>query len=94
MNQHVEKLAIRAGGIWRPGHVLQPNGDSVWSEKAHIDCSEIDLNKFAKSIVQECIYCIEFGMDYTDYDDTEKSMIEFKAQDWCRAAIKEKFELK
>ena len=94
LTQHFEKLAIRAGGIWKPGHVLQPDGSSVWSEQAHIDCTDIDLNKFATSLVRECIYCIEFGMDYTDYDDAEKSAIEFKAQDWCRGAIKEKFDLK
>ena len=52
--------------------------------------------KFAELIVRECITIINHGIDHTDYphpNDTEKSMIEMKAQMWCRDAIKEHFGL-
>ena len=53
--------------------------------------------KFAELIVRECVTIINHGIDHTDYphpDDTEKSMIEMKAQIWCRDAIKEHFGVK
>lgn len=49
------------------------------------------FEKFAELIVQECVKIIEHGMDHTEYDDVEKSMIELKAQKWCRDTIKEEF---
>jgi len=52
------------------------------------------LEKFTELIVRECVTIINHGIDHTDYphpDDTEKSMIEMKAQIWCRDAIKEHF---
>jgi hypothetical protein len=53
--------------------------------------------KFAELIVRECVTIINHGIDHTDYphpNDTEKSMIEMKAQMWCRDAIKEHFGVK
>lgn len=53
-----------------------------------------DINKFAELIVRECVTIINHGIDHTEYphpNDSEKSMIEMKAQMWCRDAIKEHF---
>jgi hypothetical protein len=47
--------------------------------------------------VKECVTIINHGIDHTDYphpSDTEKSMVEMKAQIWCRDAIKEHFGVK
>jgi hypothetical protein len=55
-----------------------------------------NFEKFAELIVRECVTIINHGIDHTDYphpNDTEKSMIEMKAQMWCRDAIKEHFGL-
>jgi hypothetical protein len=55
-----------------------------------------NFEKFAELIVQECVTIIKHGIDHTEYphpNDTEKSMIEMKAQMWCRDAIKEHFGL-
>jgi hypothetical protein len=60
------------------------------------ECGEVGFNfeKFAELIVRECVTIINHGIDHTDYphpNDTEKSMVEMKAQIWCRDAIKEHF---
>ena len=49
------------------------------------------MEKFAELIVKECVSIIEHGMDHTEYNDSEKSMVELEAQRWCRTAIKEHF---
>jgi hypothetical protein len=60
------------------------------------ECGEVGFNfeKFAELIVRECVTIINHGIDHTAYphpNDTEKSMVEMKAQIWCRDAIKEHF---
>ena len=47
--------------------------------------------KFAELIVQDCIQRISHLMDYTDYNDTEKSMVELKTLRDARQVIKEHF---
>ena len=63
--QRINELAIQAGGIWRSGHVEQPNGDSVWTEQKSVDLVDMDLNKFAELIVRECAD-ICYNRDYTN----------------------------
>lgn len=94
MNDKIKELAIQAGGVWRPGYVENSNGEWAWEEKCYIDQAELDLNKFANLIIKECIYGIEFGMDYTSYSSTEHSQIELEAQRWCRQIIKDIFGIK
>ncbi len=58
------------------------------------ETTRFSADKFAELIVRECVTIINHGIDHTDYphpNDTEKSMIEMKAQIWCRDAIKEHF---
>lgn len=68
--QKLNELAIQCGGIWRGGHVEQPNGDSVWTEKKWVDPCDMDLNKFAELIVRESMkvtkdYTCNQGWDYS-----------------------------
>jgi hypothetical protein len=59
--------------------------------------AHFDHEKFAELIVRECVTIINHGINHTDYphpNDTEKSMVEMKAQIWCRDAIKEHFGVK
>jgi hypothetical protein len=63
----------------------------------HLDIPSWYLEKFAELIVQECVTIIKHGIDHTEYphpNDVEKSMVEMKAQMWCRDAIKEYFGVK
>ena len=65
---------------------------TVWKDANH--GYTFDKEKFAELIVQECISIIKHGIDHTEYphpNDVEKSMVEMKAQMWCRDAIKEHF---
>lgn len=48
-------------------------------------------NLFAELIVQECIRTVSDLMDYTDYEDNEKSMVELKTLRDARQVIKEHF---
>lgn len=48
-------------------------------------------NLFAELIVQECIRKVSDLMDYTDYEDNEKSMVELKTLRDARQVIKEHF---
>ena len=48
-------------------------------------------NLFAELIVQECIRKVSDLMDYTDYKDNEKSMVELKTLRDARQVIKEHF---
>ena len=90
MNERIEELAEQAGA---KVHTEQTrSGD--WVD--FTDYAGFDLKKFAQLIVQECVTIINYGIDHTDYphpNDVEKSMIEMKAQMWCRDAIKEHFGL-
>jgi hypothetical protein len=57
MNERINELAIKAGGIWRGGYVEQPNGDSVWTDRKFV--VDVDTEQFAELIVRECIGCCE-----------------------------------
>jgi len=58
------------------------------------DVRIFDYEKFAELIVRECVEVINCGIDYTDYYDVDKSIIEMRAQMWCRDAIKQHFGVK
>ena len=80
MSDRIEKLSDQARRCFRAQQCVDP----------------AFLEKFAQLIVQECVTIINYGIDHTDYphpNDVEKSMIEMKAQMWCRDAIKEHFGL-
>jgi hypothetical protein len=58
--------------------------------QAHIEFapdSQAVTKRFAELIVRECVDIIQYGMDWTKYDDS----IEYEAQKWCRDTIKERF---
>jgi hypothetical protein len=55
MNERINELAVKAGAQWREGYVEQPNGDSVWQDRAKVDIADMDLAKFTESIVRECL---------------------------------------
>jgi hypothetical protein len=52
MNERINELAIKAGGIWRGGYVEQANGDSVWTDRKFV--VDVDTEQFARLIVKEC----------------------------------------
>jgi len=81
MNQRIKELYL---------HAFPPSlNDST--------VCQMSAEKFAELIVQECVTIIKHGIDHTEYphpNDVEKSMVEMKAQMWCRDAIKEYFGVK
>jgi hypothetical protein len=80
MNERIRQLATEAEFSEKDLHI---QGDN--------------FQRFAELIVRECVAIINHGIDHTDYphpNDTEKSMVEMKAQVWCRDAIKEHFGVK
>ena len=85
MNERIKDLAFQAMSINQ-----KVSDDSFFVEVSKLN----EFEKFAELIVRECVTIINHGIDHTDYphpNDTEKSMIEMKAQIWCRDAIKEHF---
>jgi hypothetical protein len=62
MNERINKLAIKAGGIWRGGYVEQPNGDSVWTDRKFV--VDVDTEQFAELIIRECAeIAFQFSME-------------------------------
>lgn len=87
MNERIKQLAEEAGVVFVPATTCY-FGDTY---PASMLTDRIDVKKFAQLIVRECVMIIEHGMDHTEYNDSEKSMVELEAQRWCRTAIKEHF---
>jgi hypothetical protein len=54
MNERINELAIKAGGIWQGGYVEQANGDSVYTDKKFVSGGDMDVEQFARLIVAEC----------------------------------------
>jgi hypothetical protein len=87
MNKRIKELYAKANA-WALHNYPPPVNPFEWED--------LRSKKFAELIVRECVTIINHGIDHTDYphpNDTEKSMIEMKAQMWCRDAIKEHFGL-
>jgi hypothetical protein len=55
MNERINELAIKAGGIWQGGYVEQANGDSVYTDKKFVSGSDMDVEQFAQLLVKECM---------------------------------------
>jgi hypothetical protein len=93
MNQRIRELVKQSGGeFWQ-----RLENDAVNPEAYITFDPPASLDKFVELIVKECVTIINHGIDHTDYphpSDTEKSMVEMKAQIWCRDAIKEHFGVK
>jgi hypothetical protein len=90
MNERIKELKKQA---WK--EILdETNIDGDISTMFSADEVVTFEQKFAELIVRECVTIIKHGIDHTEYphpNDVEKSMIEMKAQMWCRDAIKEHF---
>ena len=54
MNERINELAIKAGGIWQGGYVEQANGDSVYTDKKFVSGGDMDVEQFARLLIQEC----------------------------------------
>ena len=67
MNERINELAIQAGGIWQGGYVEQANGDSVYTDKKFVSGGDMDVEQFARLLVQECAQvikdCEKYGHD-------------------------------
>ena len=51
MNNRINELAIKAGGIWQGGYVEQANGNSVYTDKKFVNGGDMDVEQFAKLIL-------------------------------------------
>jgi hypothetical protein len=54
MNNRINELAIKAGGIWQGGYVDNHAGDGVWTEQKFVHGGDMDVEQFARLLVQEC----------------------------------------
>ena len=78
INERINELAIQAGGVWQGGYVEQANGDSVWTEQKFVSGGDMDVEQFARLLVQECAMLVE-GFEITqevaldEYVDYEAS---------------------
>jgi hypothetical protein len=98
MNERIRELAEQAR-LWAEVSYKKQNDQftSHWDTPIGYTVSQFFEQKFAEMIVQECVTIIKHGIDHTEYphpNDVEKSMVEMKAQMWCRDAIKEYFGVK
>ena len=94
MNERIRELAEQARNYALDEKRIYEQVHNT--EQCMEEYREVYNKKFAELIVRECVTIINHGIDHTDYphpNDTEKSMIEMKAQMWCRDAIKEHFGL-
>jgi hypothetical protein len=88
MNERIRELALQAKFMAE---------EDINRQISYNTELKVFAEKFAEMIVQECVTIIKHGIDHTEYphpNDVEKSMVEMKAQMWCRDAIKEYFGVK
>jgi 2,4-dienoyl-CoA reductase-like NADH-dependent reductase (Old Yellow Enzyme family) len=64
MNKRINLLAIQAGGIWQGGYVEQANGDSVYTEHKFVHGGDMDVEQFARLLIQECIDIVGIGGEF------------------------------
>jgi 2,4-dienoyl-CoA reductase-like NADH-dependent reductase (Old Yellow Enzyme family) len=64
MNERINELAIQAGGIWQGGYVEQANGDSVYTEHKFVHGGDMDVEQFARLLIQECIDIVGIGGEF------------------------------
>jgi len=83
MNKRINELAVQAGGIWQGGYVEQANGDSVYVDKKFVSGSDMDVEQFARLLVQECEKSIKSVP--THFEAQDKIIVE------CLKAIRETF---
>lgn len=82
MNKRINELAIQAGGVWQGGYVEQANGDSVYTEHKFVHGGDMDVEQFARLLVQECLdQCADNGSN----DEWDKGVR------WAANQIKEHF---
>jgi hypothetical protein len=61
MNERINELAIQAGGVWRGGYVEQANGDSVYTEHKFVSGCDMDVEQFARLLVEECCDVVDYN---------------------------------
>jgi hypothetical protein len=61
MNERINELAIQAGGIWQGGYVEQANGDSVYTEHKFVHGGDMDVEQFARLLVEECCDVVDYN---------------------------------
>jgi hypothetical protein len=61
MNERIKELAIQAGGIWQGGYVEQANGDSVYTEHKFVHGGDMDVEQFARLLVEECCDVVDYN---------------------------------
>ncbi len=74
MNQRINELAIQAGGVWQGGYVEQDNGDSVYTDKKFVNGSDMDVEQFARLLVNECYNRAE-GQWHHSSDEWDKGVM-------------------
>lgn len=66
MNERINELAIKAGGIWRGGYVEKPNGDSVYTDRKFVSGGDMDVEQFAELLIVKCANIIWHEADTKD----------------------------
>jgi hypothetical protein len=74
MNERIKELAIQAGGIWQGGYVEQANGDSVYVDKKFVSGGDMDVEQFARLLVNECYNRAE-GQYHHSGDEWDKGVM-------------------
>ncbi len=88
MNEKIKELAIKAGGTWQGGYIEQANGDSVYTERKFVSGSDLDVEQFAKLILEECMLICGAIQGAGEF----KNMSEFASgAAQCKAIIKRDF---
>ncbi len=54
MNERIEQLAVRAGATLEKGYIELSDGQFMLSDNIDLDKTNLDLEKFAELIVDEC----------------------------------------
>ena len=55
MNKRINELAVQAGGIWQGGYVDNHAGDGVWTDKKFVSGGDMDVEQFARLLIEECM---------------------------------------
>jgi hypothetical protein len=54
MNERIEQLAVRAGATLEKGYIELSDGQFMLSDNIDLDKTNLDLEKFAELLIQEC----------------------------------------
>lgn len=60
MNEQIRKFSLQAGATLNKGYIELSDGQLMLSDEADVDHTNMDLEKFAESIIRECMNCTDW----------------------------------